>query len=66
VLIHGGAGGVGHVAIQLAKLKGADVCTTVGSQEKARLVRQLGADNSIFTNKLTLWRRLWTGLREKE
>ncbi|HEY9903444.1 MAG TPA: zinc-dependent alcohol dehydrogenase family protein [Candidatus Sericytochromatia bacterium] len=48
VLIHGGAGGVGHVAIQLAKLKGADVCTTVGSQEKARLVRQLGADNSIF------------------
>ena len=48
VLIHGGAGGVGHVAIQLAKLKRADVCTTVGSQEKARLVRQLGADNSIF------------------
>jgi NADPH2:quinone reductase len=48
VLIHGGAGGVGHVVIQLAKLKGADVCTTVGSQEKARLVRQLGADNSIF------------------
>jgi NADPH2:quinone reductase len=48
VLIHAGAGGVGHVAIQLAKLKGADVCTTVGSQEKARLVRQLGADNPIF------------------
>ena len=48
VLIHAGAGGVGHVAIQLAKLKRADVCTTVGSQEKARLVRQLGADNSIF------------------
>ncbi|MDP8965139.1 MAG: zinc-binding dehydrogenase, partial [Cyanobacteriota bacterium] len=48
VLIHGGAGGVGHVAIQLAKLKGADVCTTVGSQEKARLVRQLGADNPIL------------------
>jgi NADPH2:quinone reductase len=48
VLIHAGAGGVGHVAIQLAKLKGADVCTTVSSQEKARLVRQLGADHPIL------------------
>ncbi|MEW6494894.1 MAG: zinc-dependent alcohol dehydrogenase family protein [Cyanobacteriota bacterium] len=47
VLIHAGAGGVGHVAIQLAKLKGAQVCTTVSSQEKARLVRQLGADHPI-------------------
>jgi NADPH2:quinone reductase len=48
VLIHGGAGGVGHVAIQLAKLKGAEVCTTVSSSEKARFVRQLGADHPIF------------------
>ncbi|MDJ0601205.1 MAG: zinc-dependent alcohol dehydrogenase family protein [Crocosphaera sp.] len=48
VLIHGGAGGVGHVAIQLAKLKGAKVCTTVGSTDKARLVRQLGADEPIL------------------
>jgi NADPH:quinone reductase len=48
VLIHAGAGGVGHVAIQLAKLKGAEVCTTVGSQEKARLVQQLGADEAIL------------------
>lgn len=48
VLIHAGAGGVGHVAIQLAKLKDAQVCTTVGSQEKARLVRQFGADYPIL------------------
>ncbi len=48
VLIHAGAGGVGHVAIQLAKLKGASVCTTVGSQEKADFVKQLGADHVIF------------------
>ncbi len=48
VLIHAGAGGVGHVAIQLAKIKGAEVCTTVGSPEKARLARQLGADNTIL------------------
>lgn len=48
VLIHAGAGGVGHVAIQLAKLKGAFVCTTVSSQEKASFVKQLGADEVIF------------------
>jgi NADPH2:quinone reductase len=47
-LIHAGAGGVGHVAIQLAKLKGADVATTVSSQEKAKFVTQLGADKVIF------------------
>ncbi|MGH1392863.1 MAG: zinc-dependent alcohol dehydrogenase family protein [Trichormus sp.] len=48
VLIHGGAGGVGHVAIQLAKLKGANVCTTVSSEAKARFVRQISADHVIF------------------
>ncbi len=48
VLIHAGAGGVGHVAIQLAKLQGADVCTTVSSEEKADFVRQLGADYPIL------------------
>ncbi len=44
VLIHAGAGGVGHVAIQLAKLHGATVFATVGSEEKALLARSLGAD----------------------
>jgi len=48
VLIHAGAGGVGHVAIQLAKIRGARVCTTVSSQDKARLVRQFGADYPIL------------------
>ncbi|MFB2738958.1 zinc-dependent alcohol dehydrogenase family protein [Umezakia ovalisporum] len=48
VLIHAGAGGVGHVAIQLAKLKGAFVSTTVSSQEKADFVKALGADEVIF------------------
>ncbi|MEM7555218.1 MAG: zinc-dependent alcohol dehydrogenase family protein [Cyanobacteria bacterium P01_A01_bin.84] len=47
VLIHAGAGGVGHVAIQLAKLKGADVCTTISSAQKANFVRGLGADCAI-------------------
>ncbi|MFB2918706.1 MULTISPECIES: zinc-dependent alcohol dehydrogenase family protein [Aerosakkonema] len=48
VLIHAGAGGVGHVAIQLAKLQGAEVCTTVGSEDNAEFVRQLGADKVIL------------------
>jgi NADPH:quinone reductase len=47
VLVHAGAGGVGHVAIQLAKLRGAKVCTTIGSEAKARFVRDLGADLAI-------------------
>ena len=47
VLVHGGAGGVGHVAIQLAKARGAVVSTTVSSEEKAALVRSLGADHTI-------------------
>lgn len=47
VLIHAGAGGVGHVAIQLAKLKGARVITTVSSEKKAEFVRSLGADEVV-------------------
>ena len=48
VLIHAGAGGVGHVAIQLAKLKGARVITTVSSAEKADFVKALGADEVVL------------------
>jgi NADPH:quinone reductase-like Zn-dependent oxidoreductase len=46
VLIHGGSGGVGHFAIQFAKVKGARVATTV-SAEHADFVRKLGADQVI-------------------
>ncbi len=44
VLIHAGAGGVGHVAIQLAKIHGARVLTTVSTPEKNALARSCGAD----------------------
>ncbi|TLS77160.1 zinc-binding dehydrogenase [Mariprofundus erugo] len=44
IYIGAGAGGVGHVAIQLAKLAGCSVATSVSSDEKAEFVRQLGAD----------------------
>lgn len=47
VLIHAGAGGVGHVAIQLAKRIGAKVIATVSSSEKESFVRSLGADEVI-------------------
>jgi NADPH2:quinone reductase len=48
VLVHGGAGGVGHLAIQLARQAGAAVCTTVSSESKAAFVASLGADKLIF------------------
>ena len=48
ILIHGGAGGVGHIAIQLAREHGTRVSTTVSSEDKAKIAKKLGADNIIF------------------
>ncbi|MCG8613237.1 MAG: NAD(P)H-quinone oxidoreductase [Pseudomonadales bacterium] len=47
LLIHGGASGVGTTAIQMAKLRGARVAVTVGSEEKRKACEQLGADLAI-------------------
>jgi NADPH2:quinone reductase len=47
VLVHAGAGGVGHVAIQLARLWGARVATTVSSVAKAAFARSLGAEEIV-------------------
>lgn len=47
VLIHGGAGGVGHIAIQLAKAQGARVAATISSAAKADIARRMGADDII-------------------
>ena len=44
VLIHGGAGGIGTCAIQLAKHFGAEVAVTAGSAEKLATCQELGAD----------------------
>lgn len=49
-LIHAGAGGVGLLLIQIAKQKGAEVFTTVGSPEKAELAAAAGADHTILYN----------------
>ncbi|HEX5380407.1 MAG TPA: NADPH:quinone reductase [Phenylobacterium sp.] len=47
VLVTGGAGAVGHYAVQLAKWAGATVIATVSSQEKAQRARAGGADHVI-------------------
>lgn len=47
VLIHAAAGGVGSLAVQLAKQLGARVIGTVGADEKLDLVRSLGADLAL-------------------
>lgn len=47
-LIHAGAGGVGLLLTQMAKLQGAEVFTTVGSPEKAELSKAAGADHVIL------------------
>jgi NADPH:quinone reductase len=50
VLIHAAAGGSGSAAIQLAKLRGARVFATAGTEEKVQLCRDLGADVAINYN----------------
>ena len=47
VLVYGGTGGVGHIAIQLAKNAGAEVYATVSNLEKAEIAINLGADKAI-------------------
>jgi alcohol dehydrogenase len=50
ILIHGGAGGIGSVSIQLAKHLGAYVATTVSTNDK-QFVQELGADQIIDYKK---------------
>jgi putative PIG3 family NAD(P)H quinone oxidoreductase len=46
-LVHGGSSGIGTIAIQLAKARGARVLCTAGSEEKLQRCRELGADIAI-------------------
>ncbi len=63
VLIHAAAGGVGHVAVQLAKNAGARVAATVSNPEKGQLVLRLGAEKIIdYRNEDFVQAALaWTG-----
>ena len=47
-LIHAGAGGVGQLLCQIAKMRGASVITTVSTPEKAKMAREAGADDVIL------------------
>ncbi len=51
VLIHAAGSGIGSAAIQIAKLTGADVITTVGNDEKLEKARKLGANHVINHSK---------------
>jgi NADPH2:quinone reductase len=54
VLIHAAAGGVGTIAIQLAKMWGATVIASTSSPEKSELAISLGADHVISANSADL------------
>ena len=52
ILFYAGAGGVGQIAIQLAKAHGARVLVTVGSDEKAAFTTGIGADAAILYDQV--------------
>jgi NADPH2:quinone reductase len=60
VLVTGGAGAVGHAAIQLARWAGADVVATVSSEAKAVLARAAGAATTIDYTREDVATRLRT------
>jgi NADPH2:quinone reductase len=47
-LVHAAAGGVGLLLVQLAKMRGANVIGTTGTEEKAQLAKEAGADEVIL------------------
>lgn len=63
VLIHAGAGGVGHMAVQIAKNLGARIAVTVSSKEKAAFAGSLGAGLAINYQEVDFVEAIldWTG-----
>lgn len=51
-LVHAGAGGVGLLLTQVAKIKGAEVITTVGTAEKAEKSKAAGADHVVIYSEV--------------
>lgn len=51
VLVHGAAGGVGHLLIQLVKQTGAHVIATVSSDDKAKFAVRCGADKTLVVSE---------------
>ncbi len=60
-LVHGGTSGIGTTAIQLARVAGASVCATAGSDEKCAACIEIGADRAInyrcsdFVEEVAQW-----------
>lgn len=63
VFVNGGTGGVGSMVVQMAKAVGANVICTVGSEEKAEIARELGADLALNyrTDDVAAWVKEYTG-----
>jgi len=64
MLVHGGSGGIGSTAIQMAKALGITVYTTAGSAEKCAFCESLGADRAInykIENFVEVIKNLTTG-----
>jgi NADPH:quinone reductase len=64
VLVQAGAGGVGHMAVQVARLSGARVATTVSGGQKTELASSLGAELCIDYRREDVGEKLraWTGM----
>lgn len=60
VLIHGAAGGLGLMAVQVAKAMGAKVIATSGSDEKLEVARRFGADGVVNYGKGDWWKEVMT------
>ncbi len=63
VLLHAGAGGVGLLLVQLLKARGAEVVTTVSTDEKEQLARGAGADHVVRYDRFAQHVREITGGR---
>ena len=63
VLVQAGASGVGSLAIQIAKLHGADVAVTASTPEKRRRCIELGADHAWAYDEVKEQVRTWTNKR---
>jgi len=65
LLIHGGSSGIGTTAIQLAKLVGCKIITTVGNKQKQKFCKDLGADLAIVYKEEDFFKRVQNYTKNK-
>lgn len=58
ILIHGGAGGVGFAAIEIAQQLGLEIFATAGSEQKRALLRRLGVDHVYDSRTLNFYQQI--------